>query len=84
MPCGGIVDLAKHLSATLGAYGALESWFSIEMLNSDQYAHTRNLDNVDPECGALGYLRGEVRQMSSRFAMSNNFAFGGVNTSLSF
>ncbi|WP_095144651.1 beta-ketoacyl-ACP synthase [Pseudomonas sp. Irchel s3b6] len=74
----------SFLGHTLGACGALESWFSIEMLNSDQYAHTLNLDNVDPQCGALDYLRGEFRQMSNQYVMNNNFAFGGVNTSLIF
>ena len=69
---------------TLGACGALESWFSIEMMNSDSYAPTLNLDNIDPECGELDYLRGEFRQMHNDYVMNNNFAFGGVNTSLIF
>ncbi|MGE8066828.1 beta-ketoacyl-ACP synthase [Pseudomonas sp. NPDC089569] len=74
----------SFLGHTLGACGALESWFSIEMLNRDLYVHTLNLDNVDPHCGKLDYLRGEFRQMSNQFVMNNNFAFGGVNTSLIF
>jgi 3-oxoacyl-[acyl-carrier-protein] synthase II len=74
----------SFLGHTLGACGALESWFSIEMMNSDSYVHTLNLDNVDPECGELDYLRGELRQMSHQYVMNNNFAFGGVNTSLIF
>jgi len=69
---------------TLGACGALESWFSIEMLNSDRYVHTLNLDEVDPRCGELDYLVGEFRGMSHEYVMNNNFAFGGVNTSLIF
>ena len=69
---------------TLGACGALESWFSIEMMNRDQYVHTLNLDQVDPVCGELDYLRGEFRAMSNQYVMNNNFAFGGVNTSLIF
>jgi 3-oxoacyl-[acyl-carrier-protein] synthase II len=69
---------------TLGACGALESWFSIEMMNRDQYVHTLNLDQVDPACGELDYLRGEFRPMSNQYVMNNNFAFGGVNTSLIF
>ncbi|MCI0913205.1 beta-ketoacyl-ACP synthase [Pseudomonas putida] len=72
------------LGHTLGACGALESWFSIEMLNSDRYVHTLNLDNVDPRCGELDYLRGEFRAMNHQYVMNNNFAFGGVNTSLIF
>lgn len=69
---------------TLGACGALESWFSIEMMNRDQYVPTLNLEHVDPRCGALDYLRGDFRQMHSDHVMNNNFAFGGVNTSLIF
>lgn len=69
---------------TLGACGGLESWFSIEMLNRDTYIHTLNLDNIDPACGELDYLRGEPRQISNEYVMNNNFAFGGVNTSLIF
>ena len=74
----------SFLGHTLGACGALESWFSIEMMNLDLYVHTFNLDEVDPNCGKLDYLRGEFRQMSNQYVMNNNFAFGGVNTSLIF
>lgn len=69
---------------TLGACGALESWFSIEMMNRGQYVPTLNLDQVDSRCGQLDYLRGTFRQMNNDHVMNNNFAFGGVNTSLIF
>ena len=69
---------------TLGACGALESWFSIEMMNRDRYVPTLNLDKVDPRCGELDYLRDEFRVMHNDYVMNNNFAFGGVNTSLIF
>ncbi|WP_324732025.1 beta-ketoacyl-ACP synthase [Pseudomonas paeninsulae] len=74
----------SFLGHTLGACGALESWFSIEMMNRDSYVPTLNLDDIDPACGELDYLRGEFRQMSNQYVMNNNFAFGGVNTSLIF
>ncbi|MFG0722913.1 beta-ketoacyl-ACP synthase [Pseudomonas sp. GLN_6] len=74
----------SYFGHTLGACGALESWFSIEMMNADSYVPTLNLDTVDPTCGELDYLRGEFRQMSHQYVMNNNFAFGGVNTSLIF
>ncbi|MBI6898888.1 beta-ketoacyl-ACP synthase [Pseudomonas putida] len=74
----------SFLGHTLGACGALESWFSIEMMNSDRYVPTLNLDHVDPRCGELDYLRGEFRAMNNEHVMNNNFAFGGVNTSLIF
>lgn len=83
-PAMPISSQKSYLGHTLGACGALESWFSIEMMNSDSYVHTLNLDEIDPACGELDYLRGEFRQMSNRYVMNNNFAFGGVNTSLIF
>lgn len=69
---------------TLGACGALEAWFSIAMMNADWFAPTLNLDAVDERCGELDYIRGEGRTLHAEYVMSNNFAFGGVNTSLLF
>ena len=74
----------SYLGHTLGACGALESWFSIEMLRHDWYAPTLNLQNVDPLCGELDYLDGDGRRISNEYVMNNNFAFGGINTSLIF
>jgi len=74
----------SYLGHTLGACGALESWFSIEMMNNNRYAPTLNLDNVDPACGQLDYITGRFRHAEHEFVMNNNFAFGGVNTSLIF
>ncbi len=74
----------SYLGHTLGACGALESWFSIEMLRNDWYAPTLNLQNVDPRCGELDYLDGDGRRISNEYVMNNNFAFGGINTSLIF
>ena len=45
---------------------------------------TLNLNNIDPECGDLDYIRGEGRKMDAEYVMSNNFAFAGINTSLIF
>ena len=69
---------------TLGACGALEAWMTIEMMNSGWYAPTINLEHVDPECGELDYIVDTGKDMSNEFCMSNNFAFGGINTSLIF
>lgn len=79
-----ISSLKGHFGHTLGACGAIEAWLSIEMMNSDWYAPTLNLENVDERCGALDYLRGEGRSFESDYVMNNNFAFGGINTSLVF
>ena len=52
------------------------------MLREGWFHPTLNLESVDPRCGALDYLDGEGRRIDGEFAMSNNFAFGGINTSL--
>ncbi|MCA9660932.1 MAG: beta-ketoacyl-ACP synthase [Myxococcales bacterium] len=66
---------------TLGACGALEAIFSLAMMERGFLAPTRNLVEVDPRCAELDYIR-ELRSASPRTIMSNNFAFGGVNTSM--
>lgn len=74
----------SYFGHTLGACGALESWFSIEMMNGGWFAPTVNLDNIDPRCGKLDYICGQGREIDTDYVMNNNFAFGGVNTSLVF
>ena len=55
---------------------------SLEMMRAGWFAPTVNLEQVDPRCGQLDYLTGTGRDMQIEYAMSNNFAFGGINTSL--
>ena len=74
----------SYLGHTLGACGALEAWFTIEMMNRGWFAPTLNLDHLDERCGALDYIVGAGRELTTDYAMTNNFAFGGVNTSLIF
>jgi len=79
-----ISSLKSYMGHTLGACGALESWLTIEMLNNNWFAPTANLDNIDPLCSELDYIQGEGRNLDIQYAMNNNFAFGGINTSLIF
>lgn len=79
-----ISSLKSYMGHTLGASGALEAWMTIHMMLQDWYAPTLNLKQVDPRCGELDYLQGEGREFQCEFVMSNNFAFGGINTSLIF
>lgn len=79
-----ISSLKSYMGHTLGACGALEAWMSIEMMRNGWFAPTINLDTVDPRCGALDYVRGDGRRIDTDVVMSNNFAFGGLNTSLIF
>ena len=77
-----ISTLKGHLGHTLGACGAVESWAAIEMMNRNWYAPTLNLENVDERCGELDYIMDSGRELQCEYVMNNNFAFGGVNTSL--
>lgn len=52
------------------------------MMRDGWFCPIANLDNVDPRCAALDYVRGQPRLTKPRYLMSNNFAFGGINTSL--
>jgi len=69
---------------TLGGCGAMEAWLAIEMMNAGWFHATANLNNIDPACGDLDYIQGEPRKLDCEYVMSNNFAFGGINTSLIF
>ena len=79
-----VSSLKGHIGHTLGASGALEAWLSIEMMREGWFAPTLNLDAVDERCAPLDYVRGEARALRTDCIMSNNFAFGGINTSLVF
>jgi 3-oxoacyl-[acyl-carrier-protein] synthase II len=84
---GGSVPVASmksYVGHTLGACGAIEAWWTIEMMRGQWFAPTINLDNPDPECEGLDHIRGEGRTLDIEYAMKNNFAFGGINTSLVF
>ncbi|MCU8104967.1 beta-ketoacyl-ACP synthase [Shewanella sp. SM101] len=79
-----ISSLKSYTGHTLGACGALEAWVSIEMMNAGWFAPTLNLESIDPQCADLDYIRSEPRPIDTDYVMSNNFAFGGINTSLIF
>lgn len=79
-----ISSLKSYFGHTLGACGAIEAWLSIEMMQRSQFIPTLNLDEIDAACGDLDYIVKQSRNMHADIIMSNNFAFGGINTSLIF
>jgi 3-oxoacyl-[acyl-carrier-protein] synthase II len=79
-----ISSLKSYTGHTLGACGAFEAWASIMMMNEGWFAPTINLDNIDSRCGDLDYIVDDCRKINTDIIMSNNFAFGGINTSLLF
>lgn len=77
-----ISSMKSYLGHSLGACGAIEMWWAVEMMRRQWFAATLNLDNVDPACAELDYLVGDGRKLDTAYVMSNNFAFGGINTSI--
>ncbi len=79
-----IHSLKGYFGHTLGACGSTEAWLSIEMMRDKWFCPTANLENVDTRCAKLDYIMGTPRSLDVDYIMSNNFAFGGINTSLIF
>lgn len=79
-----ISSMKSYLGHTLGACGAIEAWWAIEMMKREWFAPTINLDTPDPACAELDHVVGNGRRLDIDHVMSNNFAFGGINTSLVF
>ena len=75
-------SLKGNFGHTLGGCAAIEISLGIEMLKEGRISPTANLTEVDPNCAELDYVMGESRVVTSNAFASNNFAFGGVNTSL--
>lgn len=76
--------LKSYFGHSLGACGSIEAWLGIEMMKDGWFAPTANLMNVDERCAELDYVVGTGRRRDVEYLMSNNFAFGGINTSLIF
>ena len=79
-----ISSLKSYTGHTLGACGAIEAILTVKMMNSNWYHPTLNLNEIDENCAPLGYIKHEGLEMNNKIVMSNNFAFGGINTSLIF
>lgn len=77
-------SLKSYLGHTLGACGSIEAWACINMMEDNWFAPTLNLQHVDEQCADLDYIVDQGREITTDYVMSNNFAFGGINTSLIF
>lgn len=73
-----------YIGHTLGACGAIEAISSINMMNENWFAPNLNLENIDDKCADINYIKGDGLEKECEYVMSNNFAFGGINTSLIF
>lgn len=77
-----ISAMKSYTGHSLGACGAFELFGALMMMNEDWFMPTLNLDEIDDECPDLDFIVDKCRPLSVEYCMSNNFAFGGVNTSI--
>lgn len=77
-----ISSIKSYTGHSLGACASFEFLTAIMMMNEGWFAPTLNLNRVDPDCADLDYIVGGCRNIDTDVIMSNNFAFGGINTSL--
>ncbi len=67
----------------LGAAGALEAIATAMALRTQILPPTANFTEPDPEC-AMDVIPNEPRRAPIEYALSNSFAFGGLNAVLAF
>lgn len=79
-PTSSIKGSTAHV---LGAAGAFEAITTILAIERGMAPPTANFDAPDPECH-LDCIPNEGRAMAISAALSNSFAFGGLNTALVF
>lgn len=79
-----VASLKGYLGHTLGACGAIEAALTIGQIRRGVLFENRNLSTIDPRCASLQLLRSNRSDVRLRHAISNTFAFGGVNTAIVF
>ena len=87
-----LVEHAKNVAVSstksmhghaLGAAGALEAVATVLALKHGILPPTANFNEPDPEC-ELDVIPNQAREQKVGYAMSNSFAFGGLNAVLVF
>ncbi|MDY0282810.1 MAG: beta-ketoacyl synthase N-terminal-like domain-containing protein [Salinivirgaceae bacterium] len=76
-----VTALKSYMGHTMGSCGAIETILSLYMMHEGFVAPTLNLDEVDERCAMIRHTR-RLIEVPIRTAAVQNFAFGGVNTSL--
>lgn len=79
----GVKSMTGHL---LGGAGAMGAFAAVLAIRDGVIPPTINLDNLDPECAALGlnFTPNTAVRKPVRAALANSFGFGGTNASLVF
>lgn len=76
-----VSSLKGHFGHSMAACGVAEVIASLMMMEDGTLIPTRNLEEVASECSGIMHLMSPLKR-NFGLALSNNFAFGGINTSL--
>lgn len=76
-----VIALKSYMGHTMATCGAIETILTLYMMAEGFIAPTLNLHEIDERCGMIRHVQKLVEQ-NIRIAAIQNFAFGGVNTSL--
>ena len=78
VPMSSTKSVTGHL---LGAAGAIEAMFCVQVIRDGILPPTINYENPDPDCD-LDYVPNVKREHHVDIAMTSNFGFGGHNATL--
>ncbi len=76
-----VVALKSYMGYTMAACGAIETVLTIYMMQEGFIAPTLNLEDIDERCAMVHHVQ-KLIEHPVKTAAVQNFAFGGVNTSL--
>jgi 3-oxoacyl-[acyl-carrier-protein] synthase II len=76
-----VTGLKSYTGHTMASCGAIETILTLYMMENGFVAPTLNLKNIDSRCAGINHVT-ELAEIPVRIASIQNFAFGGVNTSL--
>ena len=76
-----VVGLKSYMGHTMGSCGAIETTIMTYLMEEGFIAPTLNLETVDERCAMINHVL-EIREKPVVIGAIQNFAFGGVNTSL--
>lgn len=76
-----VSSLKGHMGHTMAASGAIELVAALEMMRQGRLVPTLNLEEIDPACDGIRHLL-ETETCQLDVFVKNNFALGGVNSSL--
>ena len=76
-----VTGLKSYMGHTMGSCGVIETIITLYMMEKGFIAPTLNLEEIDPRCTMIRHNQ-KLRETPINIASIQNFAFGGVNTSL--